>query len=80
MEQAILRHGGDAQFSRDTYASLTRDIQLWVIDFLNTLELFPPEDTASNLQPADPTAATFPQTGHGAIALTSLFLNPRDLE
>ncbi len=80
VEQAILRHGGDAQFSRDVYASLPRDEQLWVIDFLNTLELYPPEDTASNLQPADPTAATFPQTGHGAVSLTSLFLNPRDLE
>jgi mono/diheme cytochrome c family protein len=80
IEQAILRHGGDAQGSRDVYVSLTRDIQLWVLDFLSTLQLFPPEDTASTLQPADPTAGTFPQTGHGAIALTSLFLNPRDLE
>ncbi len=79
-EQAILRHGGEAEFSRDIYAALSRDNQLWVLDFLGSLELFPPEDTASNLQPADPTAATFPQTGHGAIALTSLFLNPRDLE
>jgi len=80
VEQAILRHGGEAQFSRDVYASLTRDNQLWVLDFLSTLELFPPEDTASNLQPADPTVAGFPQNGHGAISLTSLFLNPRDLE
>jgi mono/diheme cytochrome c family protein len=80
LEQAILRHGGDAQFSRDVYASLSRDNQLWVIDFLNTLELYPPDDTASTLQPADPTAGGFPQTGHGAVSLTSLFLNPRDLE
>ncbi len=80
VEQAILRHGGDAQFSRDIYASLTRDNQLWVIDFLESLQLYPPEDTASTLQPADPTAANFPQTGHGAVSLTSLFLNPRDLE
>lgn len=80
VEQAILRHGGDAQFSRDIYAALSRDNQLWVLDFLSTLELYPPEDTASNLQPADPTAANFPQNGHGAVSLTSLFLNPRDLE
>ena len=45
-----------------------------------SLELYPPEDTASTLQPADPTAANFPQSGHGAVSLTSLFLNPRDLE
>jgi mono/diheme cytochrome c family protein len=80
IEQAILRHGGDAQFPRDVYASLTRDNQLWVLDFLSTLQLFPPEDTASTFQPADPTAANFPQNGHGAISLTSLFVNPRDLE
>ena len=80
IEQAILRHGGDAQFPRDVYASLSRDNQLWVLDFLGTLQLFPPEDTASTLQPADATAANFPQAGHGAIALTSLFVNPRDLE
>ncbi len=80
VEQAILRHGGEAEFSRDIYASLSRDNQLWVLDFLGSLELYPPEDTASNLQPADPTAAAFPQTGHGAISVTSLFLNPRDLE
>ena len=80
LEQVILRHGGEAQFSRDVFASLDRPTQLFVLDFLNTLQLFPPEDTASNLQPADPTAATFPQSGHGAISLTSLFLNPRELE
>ena len=80
VEQAILRHGGDAQFSRDIYAALSRDNQLWVLDFLSTLELYPPEDTASNLQPADPTATNFPQSGHGAVSLTSLFVNPRDLE
>jgi len=62
------------------FAELTAENRLWVLDFLNTLQLFPPEDTASNLQAADPLAGAFPQTGHGAIALTSLFVNPRDLE
>ena len=80
LEQVILRHGGEAQFARDSFAGLDRSNKLFVLDFLNTLQLFPPEDTASNLQPADPTAAAFPQRGHGAVALTSLFLNPRDLE
>ena len=80
IEQAILRHGGEAQEARDVFAELTAENRLWVLDFLNTLQLFPPEDTASNLQAADPLAGAFPQTGHGAIALTSLFVNPRDLE
>jgi mono/diheme cytochrome c family protein len=80
VEQAILRHGGEAQAERDVFAGLVAEDRLWVLDFLNSLQLFPPEDTASNLQPADPTSGAFPQTGHGAIALTSLFLNPRDLE
>jgi hypothetical protein len=80
LEQVILRHGGEAQFSRDGFAGLDRSNKLFVLDFLNTLQLFPPEDTASNLQPADPTAGAFPQNGHGAVSLTSLFLNPRDLE
>lgn len=83
IEQAILRHGGEAQAERDVFveiAATAPEQRLWVLDFLNTLQLFPPEDTASNLQPADPMAGAFPQTGHGAIALTSLFVNPRDLE
>jgi hypothetical protein len=80
IEQAILRHGGEAQIARDGFAALTAETRLWLLDFLNTLQLFPPEDTASNLQPANPMAGGFPQTGHGAIALTSLFVNPRDLE
>jgi Di-haem oxidoreductase, putative peroxidase len=80
VEQAILRHGGEAQDARDVFASLSRINQLWILDFLGSLELFPPDDTASSLQRADPTAGAFPQTGHGAIALTPLFVNPRDLE
>jgi len=80
VEQAILRHGGEAQNERDIFAGLDRANQLFVLDFLGSLQLFPPDDTPSNLQPADPTAGAFPQTGHGAIALTPLFVNPRDLE
>jgi len=40
----------------------------------------PPDDTASSLDPADPTKANFPQFGHGSIKLTVLFTDPTDLE
>jgi len=54
--------------------------QLALQEFLNSLILFPPDDTASNLEPADPTKANFPQFGHGSIKLTVLFNDPSDLE
>jgi len=48
--------------------------------FLNSLVLFPPNDTASNLDPPDPTKDNFPQFGHGSIKLTLLFSDPADPE
>ena len=54
--------------------------QGFVIEFLNTLVLFPPDDTASNLNPGDRNAAGFPQYGHGSIRLTGLFNDPSDPE
>jgi hypothetical protein len=47
---------------------------------LNSLLLFPPDDTASTLDPADPTKGNFPQFGHGSIKLTVLFNDPTDPE
>jgi hypothetical protein len=47
---------------------------------LNSLVLFPPEDTASNLDPGDPSTPNFPQSGHGSIKLSVLFNDPHDLE
>ena len=41
---------------------------------------FPPDDTASNLDPGDRSAADFPQFGHGSIKLTALFNDPTDKE
>jgi len=80
LEDVILRHGGESQAARDAFAALSPTAKSFVIDFLQSLVLFPPDDTASVLQPIDPTAANFPQNGHGAIALTPLFNNPADLE
>jgi hypothetical protein len=48
--------------------------------FLNSLLLFPPDDTASNLDPGDPGKPNFPQFGHGSIKLTVLFDDPIDPE
>ena len=47
---------------------------------LNSLVLFPPDDTASNLDPAVPSKQNFPQFGHGSIKLTVLFNDPTDTE
>lgn len=77
---AIMRHGGEAKEARDRFARLPDVKQGQVIDFLQTLVLFPPDDTASNLNPGDPQAPNFPQYGHGNIALPALFNNPSDLE
>jgi hypothetical protein len=80
LEDVILRHGGEAQTARDAFAALSPTAKSFVIDFLQSLVLFPPDDTASSLQNINPVAANFPQNGHGAIALTPLFNNTADLE
>ncbi len=76
----ILRHGGEAQWSRDQFASRNRNKQQEVLDFLSSLILFPPDDTASNLDPGDRTHPMFPQYGQGSIKLGVLFNNPNDPE
>jgi CxxC motif-containing protein (DUF1111 family) len=80
LNDVILRHGGEAQASRDAYAATRSGDQLALQEFLNSLVLFPPDDTASNLDPADPTKTNFPQFGHGSIKLTVLFDDPTDPE
>ena len=80
LNDVILRHGGEAQASRNNYAALESGAQFALQTFLNSLILFPPDDTASNLDPGDPTKAEFPQFGHGSIKLTVLFTNPADPE
>jgi Di-haem oxidoreductase, putative peroxidase len=80
LNDIILRHGGEAKTARDAFAKLTANDQTALITFLNSLVLFPPDDTASNLDPADPTKTNFPQFGHGSIKLTVLFNDPSDPE
>jgi CxxC motif-containing protein (DUF1111 family) len=80
LREVILRHGGEAQAQRNAFALLSDQSQEDVISFLNTLVLFPPDDTASNLDPADPNAPGYPQYGHGSIKLTNLFNDSNDPE
>lgn len=80
VEDVILRHGGEAQTQRDAFAGLSRASKELLLSFLNSLVLFAPDDTASNLQPMTPSAPSFPQNGHGAISLTPIFNDPADLE
>jgi hypothetical protein len=80
LTEVILRHGGEAQASRNAFANLSTTNRNFVLEFLNSLILFPPDDTASTLDPGNRNAAGFPQAGHGAIALGVLFNNPADPE
>jgi len=80
LNDVILRHGGEAQAAREQYASARGYDQYALQTFLNLLILFPPDDTASNLDPGDPTKSGFPQYGHGSIKLTLLFSDPTDPE
>jgi hypothetical protein len=80
LREVILRHGGEAQSSRNSFANLSETQQDQVLKFLNELVLFPPDDTASNLDPGDRNNTTFPQRGHGSIRLPELFNDPAELE
>ena len=84
LTEVILRHGGEAQASRDAFANLfsqgNEGDAFDLLHFLGTLVLFPPDDTASNLDPGNRAAPNFPQSGHGSIKLTVLFNNPKDPE
>ena len=80
LHEVILRHGGEAQAARDRYVRFGAASQLAVREFLQSLIIFPPDDTASNLNPGDRTVPNFPQRGHGGIRLPALFLDPTDLE
>jgi len=80
LREVILRHGGEATASRDAFATLHSDERNAILEFLETLVLFPPDDTASNLDPGNPSTPGFPQSGHGSIKLTVLFNDPSDVE
>ena len=78
LTEVILRHREAEAPESLRYAE--REERAALLDFLNSLVLFPPDDTASNLDPGNPNALGFPQFGHGSVRLTALFNNPADLE
>ena len=81
LREVILRHGGEALASRNRFAQLSESSQKRpIFTFLNALVLFPPDDTASNLDPGDRNNPTFPQRGHGSIRLPEVFNDPTELE
>jgi hypothetical protein len=74
LDQVIIRHGGEALQARQAYLGLTADNRRLVREYLETLILFPPDDTASNLNPGNPNTNN-PQSPaeHGSINLGALF-------
>jgi hypothetical protein len=80
LTEVILRHGGEAQAARNAFAALTPGRRRDLLEFLNSLVIFPADDTASNLDPGNRNAPGFPQVGHGSIKLTVLFNDPTDPE
>ena len=74
LKEVILRHGGEAKRSKLRFSHAPRRDQDALIAFLNSLILFPPDDTASNLNPGVP-GSNNPQNpaDHGNIALPVLF-------
>lgn len=80
LAEVVLRHHGEAQDARAAFAKLSPPDRDAVIAFLSSLVIFPPDDTASNLDPGDPAVAEFPQFRHGSIRLTVLFNRPSIVE
>ena len=80
LKEVILRHSGEALTAREAFAKLSESDKAKVLEFLGSLVLFPPDDTASTLDPGNRNAVNFPQFGHGSIRITALFNNPNDPE
>lgn len=79
IDQVILRHGGEALQTRQAYQGLSADNRRLVREFLETLVLFPPDDTTSNLNPGNPNTNN-PQNPaeHGSINRGVLFQIPSE--
>jgi len=76
LKEVILRHGGEANRSQQKFRRLSTHQQDQVLKALRSLILFPPDNTASNLNEGDPTTPGFPQFGQGKIDLSVLFSTP----
>jgi hypothetical protein len=75
LDAVIRRHGGEAARSRQSYERLRDDKRDGILAFLRTLVLFPPDDTASNLNEGNPHDRDNIQdpSVHGTINLGALF-------
>jgi hypothetical protein len=74
LEEVILRHGGEARSSSNRFAALNGNQRSMILEFLATLVIFPPDDTASSLNPGVP-GTSMPQDPdqHGSLNLGALF-------
>lgn len=75
LDAVIRRHAGEAADSRNAYVNLEEKEQQQVLAFMQTLVLFPPDDTASTLNPGNPNDLEGIQSPdvHGSINLGALF-------
>lgn len=80
LDEVIRRHGGDAAYASQRYKQMWWFKREWVLSFLESLVLFGPPDTASNLDPGDDTNPNYPTRGHGSINLGVLFNDPVEAE
>ncbi len=85
LDDVILRHDSpgaeaDARISAQAYRNTSEAVRIQIRKYLRSLVLFSPDDTASNLNPANPTTENYPQFGHGSIQLSALFNDPSDPE
>ena len=78
LDAVIRRHGGEALESRIAYERLSEEGRQNIQAFLESLVLFPPDDTASNLNPGNPVDLDNIQSpaSHGSINLGALFQIP----
>ncbi len=79
LRNAILRHGGEAAFASRNFNYLSDNNERKILEFLQSLVLFPPDDTASNLNPGGGGSGHIqdPAT-HGSINLGALFQIPSE--
>ena len=79
IRNAILRHGGEAAFASRNFARLSDSNQRKILEFLGTLVLFPPDDTASTLNPGGGGTGHIQDPDfHGNINLGALFQIPSE--
>jgi hypothetical protein len=84
LNEVILRHAGqdsEANTQVANYRALSDAQRSAIFEFLNTLVLFPPDDTASTLnRGVTPENGGNPQRQHGGFNLGALFNNPAEPE